>query len=90
MITVLPGLDKIPHFIVLPYYIILPGYAFTLVLRNADGIIQTLFFSFVWSVVIVGTVFSLTTLGSSSAIPLNALLPVLTVILTTYGHYHGR
>jgi len=91
MATTLPGFDRIPHTIILPYFIILPGYALSMVLRQAEGIVQTFFYSLVWSVVILGSVYSLTTLSSSlSAIPLSALIPVLTVILTAYSYYHGR
>src|SRR2546427_825617 len=91
LVTTLPGPGRIPNNLLLPYYIFLPGYALTLVLRQADGIIQTLFFSLVWSVVVLGSVYSLTTLAPNlSAIPLSGVIPSLTVILTVYGNYHER
>jgi lipopolysaccharide export LptBFGC system permease protein LptF len=90
MASTLPGFDRI-HTLVLPYYIILPGYVISLVLRQGKGITQTVFFSLVWSVVILGSIFSLTTLAPNlSAIPLSIVIPIITVALTAYAYYHKR
>jgi hypothetical protein len=91
MATAVPGFSAIPHTIVVIYYLILPGYAFTLVLRQAQGIAQTAFFSLAWSVTIFGSMYSLTSLSPRfSTVPINGIVPVLTVVLAIYGYYHNR
>jgi len=91
MVTTLPGFGRIPNTIILPYYVVFPGYAFSLVLRQTGGIIQTVFYSLVWSLSIIGSIYSLTTVAPIlTKIPLGAVIPALTVVLTIYAYYHGR
>ncbi|HEV2139125.1 MAG TPA: hypothetical protein VGR53_09815 [Nitrososphaerales archaeon] len=91
MATALPGFGRIPNTIVLPYYVIFPGYAFSLVLRQSEGIIQTVFYSLVWSLAIVGSFYSLATVTPTLAkIPLSGFISTLTLVLTIYAYYHGR
>ena len=90
--TVLPRFSAIPHTLILPYYLLVPGYAFALVLRQAEGVTQTFFFSLVWSVVIVTSVYSFLTLAPPglNGVPLGGVIPAVTMVLTAYGYYHGR
>jgi hypothetical protein len=91
MATILPGFGRISNALILPYFVIIPGYAFSSVLRQTEGITQTLFYSLVWSVAILVSIFSLATIAPAlSTIPLNGVIPVLTIILTVYSYYHGR
>ncbi|HEV2227183.1 MAG TPA: hypothetical protein VGR56_10320 [Nitrososphaerales archaeon] len=91
MATALPGFGRIPNTIVLPYYLIFPGYALTLVLRQTEGVIQTVFYTLVWSLAIVGSFYSLATVAPVLAkIPLSGVIATLTLVLTVYAYYHGR
>lgn len=91
MATTLPGSSVIPHTLVLPYYLLLPGYAFSLLLGQTEGIIRTGFFSLVWSLAIVGSVYSVTTVVSNFAtVPISGVVPILTIIITGYVYYHRR
>ena len=89
--TILPSVGKISNAVVLPYYVLIPGYAISMVLRQTEGIVQTLFFSVIWSVAILVSISSITTVAPSlSSIPLSGIVPVLTIVLTVYSYYHGR
>jgi len=91
MSTALPGIDRIPHTVILPYFLLLPGYAFSLVLRQADGVVQTIFYSLVWSVAILGSIYSLTTFAPNlGSVTFSGVVPIITIILTVYAYYHRR
>lgn len=91
MATILPGFNRVPTTLILPYFAIFPGYAFSLVLRQTEGVFEMLFYSLVWSVAILVSIFSLATVAPSlSTISLNAVIPVITMIFTVYSYYHGR
>jgi len=91
MATILPGFGRISNALILPYYIIIPGYAFSQILRQTEGNIQTLFYSLIWSVAILVSFFSLATVAPSlSSVPLSGVIPILTIIFTVYSYYHGR
>ena len=90
--TVLPRFSAIPHTLILPYYLLVPGYAFALVLRQAEGVTQTFFFSLVWSVVIVTSVYSFLTLAPPglNGVPLGGVIRGVTLVLSAYGFLLGR
>jgi hypothetical protein len=91
MTTILPGFNVIPHLAVMFYFLLFPGYAFSLILGQANGIIQTAFYSLVWSVAILGSIYSLGTVTPAlSKIPVSGIIPVLTIISTAYAFYHEK
>jgi hypothetical protein len=91
MATILPGFGRVSNALILPYFVLIPGYAFSSVLRQTEGTVQTLFYSLVWSVAILVSIFSLATIAPSlSTIPLSAVIPVMTMILAVYSYYHRK
>ena len=91
MANVLPGFNGIPHSVIIPFYLLVPGYVISLVLREDRGIVQTVFFSLVWSVVLVASVQSLAARAPDLYnVPIDGVIPPLTIILTGYAYYHER
>jgi hypothetical protein len=86
MATILPGFDLISRIILIPYYLLIPGFCVTLLLRQAETIIDALFFSVAWSIAIVASVVSIEGLGYSQ-LPINIVIPVLAVVILALVHY---
>lgn len=87
MATIVPGVPSISNLIVIPYYILVPGYFVTLLLRNT-GIIERLFYSIAWSVAILASVYSLGTIGDTPYLPIELIIPTLTILLLAYDHFY--
>lgn len=88
MATILPGFNSFPGWIALPYYLVVPGYCVTILLRQNKHIVDLVFYTFVWSLAVVGSVFAVETLFQSlSSLPLGAAIPVLTMAVAAFDHY---
>ena len=88
MATILPGFGRIPGLIVFPYYLVVPGYCLTVLLKQDKQPLDLIFYSLVWSLAVVGSVFSVETLfQGSSALPLSATVPALTLALNVFDYY---
>jgi len=91
MATVLPEAVHIPNAIVIPYYLFVPGYSVAQLLLQRETVIERLFYSVVWSMVVFTSLFSIeTVLPGSSIVPLNGVIPILTILVFVYDHFHGR
>jgi hypothetical protein len=91
MATVLPEATHISNLVVVPYYLFVPGYSVALLLLQGETVIDGVFYSIVWSVVIFASIYSMgTVVPGFSIIPLNLIIPTLTVIVFVYDHFHGR
>jgi len=91
MATVLPEAMRFSSVVVVPYYLFVPGYAVALLLLQRGTIIERVFYSVVWSMVIFASLYSIEAVVSGYAIlPLNAVIPILTMIVFVYDHLHGR
>jgi uncharacterized membrane protein len=86
MVTILPGFGNVSGIILLPYYLLIPGFCVTLLIRQARNIVDGLFFSVAWSLAILASVDSIKGLGYS-ALPINVVIPVLTVVILGLVHY---
>jgi hypothetical protein len=91
MATVLPEAMHFSNVVVIPYYLFVPGYSVALLLLQRGTVIDRIFYSVVWSVVIFASLSSMeTVVPGSSVIPLNIMIPILTIIVFVYDHFHGR
>lgn len=89
MATVLPVV-RFSNAIAIPYYLFVPGYCVALLLQRGT-VLDRIFYSVVWSVVIFASLYSIETVVPGSAIiPLNGIIPALTVFVVVYDHSHGR
>ncbi len=91
MATVIPEVMRLSNAIVVPYYIFVPGYCLALLLFRRGTVIERVFYSVVLSMVIFASLYSIETVVPGSAnIPLNAIIPILTMIVFAYDYSHGR
>ncbi len=91
MATVLPEAMRFSNAVVVPYYLFVPGYSVALLLLQRGTAIDRIFYSVVWSIVITASLYSMETVVSGSMIiPLNVIIPILTMIVFAYDHFHGR
>ena len=74
---------------VVPYYLVVPGYCLTLLLKQDEHPIDLAFYSLLWSLAIVSSVFSLDTLlGTLGPLALNPFVPTVTIAVSAFNHYH--
>jgi hypothetical protein len=85
--TIIPGFGNISNAIVIPYYALIPGYYATLLLRNTGTITETFLYSLAWSLAIVASVYSFTTLPGLQYIQVSIVVPVLTIVLLIFVHF---
>ena len=91
MATVLPGAMRFSNVVVIPYCLFVPGYSVALLLLQEGTVIDRIFYSVVWSIVIFASLYSIGTVVPGFAIlPLNAVIPILTMIIIVYDHFNGR
>ena len=91
MATVLPRAMRFSNVFVIPYYLFVPGYSVALLLLQRGTVIDRIFYSVVWSMVIFASLYSIGTVVSGFAIiPLNAIIPILTMIVFVYDYFHER
>lgn len=89
--TVLPGVKSISNFLVVPYYLIVPGYCITLLFRQERTTVDYLLFSFAWSVTLLASIVTIRDIfPSSQSVPINIVIPWLTVVFLAYDYLHGR
>lgn len=91
MATVIPEVMRLSNVVVVPYYLFVPGYCVALLLLQGGTVIDRVFYSVVWSMVIFASLYSIQTVVPGSAnLPLNVAIPVLTIVVFVYDHLHGR
>ncbi len=91
MATVLPEAMRFSNVVVVPYYLFVPGYSVALLLLQRGTVIDRIFYSVVWSMVIFASLYSIeTVVPGSTVIPLNVIIPYLTIIVFVYDHFQGR
>ena len=91
MATVLPEAMRFSNVVVVPYYLFVPGYSVALLLLQRGTVIDRIFYSVAWSMAIFASLYSIETVVSGSAIiPLNVMIPILTMLVFVYDHFHGR
>jgi hypothetical protein len=91
MATVLPETMHFSNAVVVPYYLFIPGYSVALLLLQRGTVIDRIFYSVVWSMVIFASLYSIeTVVPGSTVIPLNVIIPYLTIIVFVYDHLQGR
>ena len=91
MATVLPETIHFSNAVVILYYLFVPGYSVALLLLQRGTVIDRIFYSVVWSVVIFASLSSMeTVVPGSTIIPLNVMIPILTIVVFVYDHFHGR
>jgi len=73
--------------LVLPYYVFVPGYFVTQLLHKGSGVFEKMFYTIAWSLVVVASFYSLSTLFQGDLFPINLLVPLLTLALLVYVHY---
>jgi hypothetical protein len=87
MATIIPGFHGVSTLIVIPYFLLVPGY-FVMLLFRYTGILERLFYSVAWSIVILTSVYSLGTIMVIQDLPLQLVIPALTIILLAYDNFH--
>ncbi len=87
MATIIPGLHIIPTLAVVPYMLVVPGFYATLVLRETETFLETMFYAVAWSVGIFVSVYSIETLSAGYLPPIDLVVPVLTFVLVAYVRY---
>ena len=85
--TIIPEFGRISNALVIPYYVFVPGYFVAVLLRTTGTVTERLFFTVAWSLTILAAFASLNSIFTSQVLPLNLLIPVLTVLLLIYTHY---
>jgi hypothetical protein len=91
MATVLPQAIRFSNVVVVPYYLFVPGYSVALLLLQRGTVIDRIFYSVVWSVVVFASLFSVeSVVPGSTIIPLSVVIPILTMVVFVYDHFHGR
>ena len=67
----------------------MPGYFVALLLRQTGTLLERLFYTITWSIAILLSVYSIDTITpGSQSVPINLVIPVLTIILLAYDHFH--
>jgi len=89
MATIIPGCAHIPSPIVIFYYFLVPGYFVTLLIRQTGTVLEKLFYSIAWSLVIVASLVSVESIGYAD-LPTSVIIPAFTVVVMAYDHFHGR
>ncbi len=87
MATIIPGLPTLSNLIVIPYYLLVPGYFVTILLRTT-GILDRLFYSLAWSLAILASVYSLAAIGTITDVPLELVIPALTIAIMAYDYFY--
>jgi hypothetical protein len=91
MATVIPGFAHVPNLIVILYFFLVPGYFVTLLLRETGTILERVFYSIAWSLVILVSVLSLESLEPQyQFIRTDLAVPVLTIVLLAIDHFLSR
>jgi phosphoglycerol transferase MdoB-like AlkP superfamily enzyme len=89
--TALPGVESISSLLVVSYYIIVPGYCITLLFSQERTTAYYLFSSFAWSMAILASIVAIRDIFQPyDSIPINIVVPLLTVVLLSYDHLRGR
>lgn len=89
--TAFPGVESISNLFVVPYYLIVPGYCITLLFPQEGTAIDYLLFSFAWSVALLASVVAMKGIFTSYySVPINIVIPLLTVVFLSYDYLHGR
>lgn len=89
--TVLPGVESILNLLVVPYYLVVPGYCITLLFRQERTAADYLLFSFAWSVALLASIVAIRgVFPSYQSVPINIMIPCLTVVFLSYDYLHGR
>ena len=87
----LPGVNSISNLVVVLYYIVVPGYSITLLFGQEGTAADHLLFSFAWSTALLASVVSIRDIFPSyDSIPVNVVIPLLTIVFLSYDHLHGR
>ena len=89
MATILPTLPSASSVIALPYFLFVPGYFVTLVLHRSASFLEKLFYAFAWSIAILAAVHSIETISPIAIFPPNVIIPVITILLLIYVHFHS-
>ena len=91
MATSLPIATYIPSVVVIPYLLVVPGYFVAIILHHTDSALETLFYSFAWSVTLTISVYSVGTIAEGTAFfPVVLIVPALTLVLLAFDHFHTR
>lgn len=89
--TIIPGVESISNLLIVPYYLIIPGYCITLLFRQERTAVDYLLFSVAWSVALLASVVAMKKIFPSYySIPINIIIPLLTVVFLSYDYLHGR
>jgi hypothetical protein len=89
--TALPGVKSISSLLVVPYYLIVPGYCITLLFSPERTTVDYLLFSFAWGTALLASVVAIRDIFPSyDSIPINVVIPLLTIVFLSYDHLHGR
>ncbi|MDG6902227.1 MAG: hypothetical protein JRM80_09740 [Nitrososphaerota archaeon] len=87
--TILPEGHLVPGILVVPYYLLVPGYCAAVLMKNVDSMLGRLFFSVSWSLAIIAAFAALNGLRIFQ-LPLNAAVPIVTVLLLALGHLRSQ
>jgi hypothetical protein len=85
MATIIPGFHLVPHLLLLPYFLMVPGYFIARLLRSTGSLLETLFYSIIWSITLFLSAYSVETiLPSSQLLPIEIVVPGLTILLLAF------